>query len=57
MGPGYIFRAPFLFLFNRMVSGVRCQQTDDRLRNLVILKVIRLVILTPDTYLLLTPQH
>jgi hypothetical protein len=28
-------------------AGVRCQQTDDSMKNLIILNFIRLVILTP----------
>ena len=31
------------------VSGVRCQQTDDSIYNLIGPDVIRFVILTPDT--------
>ena len=31
------------------VSGVRCQQTDDRVRNLMMGDVIAFVFLTPDT--------
>ena len=30
-------------------KGFGCQQTDDRMRNLMVLDVFRFVILTPDT--------